>query len=264
MGGVTVNSGNLGVYNNGALGTGTLKVQGASAVFYTADTISNDIVFNSPTGFTGFYSGSYKSTTNNFSTTFTGSITGAMNNQQLRVGGNARTWIFGTINLTGMQSQGLQLVPEEASAVHPTSFFYPDPEQRSHPAGSDLGGGSSGQSPGQHGHDVQCDPHHAEQRRRQGYDRRHSHIRHGDVLAVGRHPAQRRGSRPGEPDHAERGSDHGLRLAARRWDELGGSDDQRHLSAGRYGGVRKSKCSGLHDPGSHRKSAAEQIDRQYL
>ncbi len=114
-GGVTVNSGNLGVYNNGALGTGTLKIQGASAVFYTADTISNDIVFNSPTGFTGFYSGSYKSTTNNFSTTFTGSITGAMNNQQLRVGGNARTWIFGTINLTGMQSQGLQLVPEEAS-----------------------------------------------------------------------------------------------------------------------------------------------------
>lgn len=115
-GGVTLNSANFGVFNNGALGTGALTVQGASAVFFTANTISNDIVFNSLTGFTGLYSGSYTSMTNNYSTTFTGSITGAMNNQQLRVGGNGRTWIFGAINLTGMQSQGLQLVPEEASS----------------------------------------------------------------------------------------------------------------------------------------------------
>lgn len=115
-GGVTVNSASLGVYNNGALGTGSLTVQGASSVFFTADTVSNNIVFNSPSGFTGLYSGSYKSTTNNYSTTFTGSITGALNNQQLRVGGNGRTWVFGTINLTGLQSQGLQLVPEEVSS----------------------------------------------------------------------------------------------------------------------------------------------------
>lgn len=115
-GGVTVNSASLGVYNNGALGTGSLTVQGASSIFFTADTVSNNIVFNSPSGFTGLYSGSYKSTTNNYSTTFTGSITGALNNQQLRVGGNGRTWVFGTINLTGLQSQGLQLVPEEVSS----------------------------------------------------------------------------------------------------------------------------------------------------
>lgn len=112
-GGTTLASSTLHLFNNSALGTGALTLQGASSVYFGASSITNNIVMSNPTGPTTFYSAGANAN-NNFQTTL-GTISGSMNGQQFYIRGDARTWIFsGGINLTGMDSNGLQLLSENA------------------------------------------------------------------------------------------------------------------------------------------------------
>ncbi len=110
-GGTTLSSSTLHLYHNNALGTGALTIQGNSGVYFGASVITNSIVISNPTAATAFYSAGAQ-TNNNFQTTL-GNISGNMNGQQFAIRGDARTWIFsGGITLSGMDSNGLQLLSE--------------------------------------------------------------------------------------------------------------------------------------------------------